>query len=187
MRIAITGHSQGLGKAIADHFQNFGHTVIGYSRTNGFDISQEDTRNKIIEELKSCDVFINNAYAPFAQKDLLVRAIDLWKNDNKTIININSKSTLIAVCPDYMKEYAADKQQQQKIIRDRIFKARPYIMNFTPGLIDTAMSENFKSKKLNTKKLAEFIYVLLEFKDSIAIQDVLVEVPDLDWNDIERL
>ncbi len=187
MRVIVTGHSKGLGKAIAEYFQNQGHEVVGFSRSNGFDISTEEVRNLIVEELKSCDVFINNAYAPVAQKDLLVKAIELWKNSPKTIVNINSKSTLMPYCPDDLKEYVEDKRQQQKIIKDRIFKARPYIMSIAPGLVDTEMADRFKSKKLDPNQVAKLIYTLLGFKDSIAVQEVLIEVADLDWNDIVRI
>ena len=186
MKVAITGHTKGIGKALAEHFQNQGHTVVGYSRSNGFDLSLEDVRNSIIEELDSCDVFINNAYVPFAQTNLLMRAIELWKDTPKTVVNINSKSTLMPFYPDDLKDYVDDKRKQQKIIKDRVFKARPYIMNFTPGLVDTELSERFKSRKLDPAHVAKLIYTLLEFKNEVAVQDILIEVPDLDWNDIVR-
>jgi len=80
-----------------------------------------------------------------------------------------------------------DKNQQKEIIKNRIFKARPYIINFTVGLVDTEMSKEFDSKKIDPDNLAKFIYTLLEFKSTIAVQDILVEVPDLDWNDIKRI
>jgi NADP-dependent 3-hydroxy acid dehydrogenase YdfG len=187
MKVAITGHTKGIGKALAEYFQNQGHTVLGYSRSNGFDISLEDIRNTIIEQLDSCDVFINNAYVPLAQTDLLIKTIELWGNTTKIIVNINSKSTLMPYYPEDLKEYVDDKRQQQKIIKDRVFKARPYIMNFTPGLVDTEMSNRFKSRKLDPNHIAKLIYTLLEFKNEVAVQEILIEVPDLDWNDIARI
>ncbi len=186
MQVAITGHTQGIGKALAEYFQSQGHTVVGYSRSNGFDISLEDTRNTIVEQLETCDVFINNAYVPFAQTDLLIKTIELWKNTPKTIVNINSKSIMMPYYPEDLSEYINDKRQQQKIIKDRVFKARPYIMNFTPGLVDTEMSTRFKSRKLDPNHIAKLVYTLLEFKNEVAVQDILIEVPDLDWNDIVR-
>ena len=38
MKIAITGHTKGIGKAIADLYPN----VIGFSRSKGYDISVLD-------------------------------------------------------------------------------------------------------------------------------------------------
>lgn len=187
MKIAITGHTKGIGKAITDYLQDQGHEVLGYSRSNGFDISSEHVRNFIVEQLKYCDVFINNAFALSAQKDLLLKSINLWRDTDNIIINMNSKSILMPTVPEYMKDYVDDKLQQQQIIKDRIFKARPYIINFTVGLVDTDMSKVFNSKKINPTDLAKLICNLLEFKGSLAVQDILVEVPDLNWDNIERI
>jgi len=187
MKVAITGHTNGIGKSLANYFEQQGHTVVGFSRSNGFDISDAAVRKQIIDSLATCDVFINNAYVVDAQCQLLVDAIQLWENSIKTIINIDSKSTLMKTVPDYMEHYVADKLKQKNIINDRIFKARPHIINFTVGLVDTDMAKVFDSKKINPADLARFIYTLLEFKSSVAVQNILVEVPDLDWDDIKRI
>ena len=86
-----------------------------------------------------------------------------------------------------MEEYVQDKTQQKEIIKNRLFKARPHIINFTVGLVDTDMAKVFSSKKIDPTNLAKFIYTLIEFKTTVAVQDVIVEVPDLDWNDIKRI
>ena len=187
MKIAITGHSNGIGKALTDYFKQQGHTVIGFSRTNGFDITQLTSRQHILNELTTCDIFINNAYAPKAQHQLLIDAIQLWEGTTNTIINIDSKSTLMKTVPNYMEEYVHDKAQQKELIKNRIFKARPHIINFTVGLVDTDMAKVFSAKKIDPANLAKFIYTLIEFKSSVAVQDILVEVPDLNWDDIKRI
>ena len=187
MKVAITGHTKGIGKALFEYFSQQGYDVIGFSRSNGFDISLKETQNQILKELTSCDIFINNAYVPKAQRDLLISAIDQWNGSAKTIVNIDSKSTLMKTIPPYMEEYVKDKLEQKEIIRERFFKARPHLINFTVGLVDTDMAQVFDSRKIKPNDLAEFIYLLIKFKDKVAVQDVLVEVPDLDWNDIKRL
>jgi len=187
MKIAITGHSKGIGKALTDYFEQQGHTVIGFSRSNGFDITQLSSRQHILNELTTCDIFINNAYATKAQHQLLIDAIQLWEGTTNTIINIDSKSTLMKTIPNYMEEYVHDKTQQKEIIKNRLFKARPHIINFTVGLVDTDMAKVFSSKKIDPANLAKFIYTLIEFKTTVAVQDVIVEVPDLDWNDIKGI
>ena len=116
MKIAITGHTRGIGKALADYFKQSGHTVIGFSKSTGCDITQESHRNLIVDSLKTCDVFINNAYAYDAQKQLLIDAIEIWKDTKNTIVNIDSKSTLIEFPPAFIKEYVEDKNQQKKLI-----------------------------------------------------------------------
>jgi hypothetical protein len=59
MKIAITGHTSGLGQAIYNHFAKQ-HEVIGLSRSNGYDIAKD--QEKVISTVASCDLFFNNAY-----------------------------------------------------------------------------------------------------------------------------
>ncbi len=67
MKIAITGHTRGLGLAFYNHFK-YSNDVIGLSRSTGHDINQPDTLVPIIE---SCDLFINNAYCEQQQSKLI--------------------------------------------------------------------------------------------------------------------
>ena len=64
MKIAITGHSRGIGKACFDLF-SAEHECVGFSRSNGYDISKGIIN--IIDQSLECDVFINNAYFEFKQ------------------------------------------------------------------------------------------------------------------------
>ena len=62
MIVRITGHTKGIGKCLYDDLVAEGHDVVGYSRSNGFDISTKQSREIIIEESKQADVFINCAW-----------------------------------------------------------------------------------------------------------------------------
>jgi hypothetical protein len=59
MIISITGHTKGLGKYLHTFFSKE-HSVIGISRTNGFDFRKDI--DKVIETISQTDLFINNAY-----------------------------------------------------------------------------------------------------------------------------
>lgn len=83
--IAITGHTKGFGKALFDSTES-----IGFSRSNGYDITKDNDRAKIISEIKNCDVFINNACDNYGQIDMLYDVYDAWKDTNKTIISVGS-------------------------------------------------------------------------------------------------
>ncbi len=73
MKIAITGHTKGIGKALYNYFSEIGHEVIGMSRSNGYDITLNP--DKILEQISSCDLFINNAYdGNSSQVELLKKA-----------------------------------------------------------------------------------------------------------------
>jgi hypothetical protein len=90
MKIAITGHTLGIGKALAEVYQQHGHAVVGFSRSTGHDISTIDGRTRIITESADCDLFFNNAHADFSQCDLLFELWMSWKNQKKYIVNISS-------------------------------------------------------------------------------------------------
>lgn len=71
MKIAITGHTSGLGKAFYEHFSNKGYNVIGMSRSNGYTIP--DDLEKIIEIAETSDVFFNNAHVGTSQAEFIKR------------------------------------------------------------------------------------------------------------------
>ena len=58
MKIAITGHSKGIGKELYN-ILSLDHTCEGFSRSNGFDIEKQ--QDLIVKGIHKCDVFVNNA------------------------------------------------------------------------------------------------------------------------------
>jgi NADP-dependent 3-hydroxy acid dehydrogenase YdfG len=90
MKIAITGHSAGIGQALAKIYERQGHEVVGLSRRNGYNIK---SLHKIVPQIEICDVFINNAQSGFAQTELLFEIWSKWKDQNKTIIVISTMMT----------------------------------------------------------------------------------------------
>ena len=89
MKIALTGHTKGLGEEIKKGFQDK-HNVIGFSRSNGYDIKSPTDRKKIIKESNECDIFINLVHNYYHQTDILFELYAAWENKNKLIINIGS-------------------------------------------------------------------------------------------------
>ena len=80
MKVAVTGHTSGIGKACFEHFDS-----IGFSKTNGFDINHP---THIIANLQDSNVFINCAHGGFGQAKMLKAIFDRWKDEEKHIINI---------------------------------------------------------------------------------------------------
>ena len=93
---AITGHTAGIGKRL---YERLTPSVIGFSLSTGYDITNPNDRKRIIEESKDCDVFINNATAEFGQTLLFLELFDAWKDQNKTIINVGSRIAEIRMLP----------------------------------------------------------------------------------------
>lgn len=138
MKIAITGSARGYGKALVDAFTNSGHTVIPLNRSDGYDISKEADRLRILTvlEKESPDVFINNAYCGFIQCDVFKEALDLYNGDtSKTIVNVNSRAALGAAGNNL---YSAHKKSLKKTTNQLAIPGiRPRIINVYPGYIAT--------------------------------------------------
>ena len=67
-KLAVTGHTKRIGKAIYDAFPN----SIGLSKSTGYDITDENSRTRILHAVRDCDIFINNAHDGFGQVELLM-------------------------------------------------------------------------------------------------------------------
>lgn len=74
MKVAITGHTSGLGKILYNYFVSQNYEVIGMSRSNGYNI--ESDQDKIIENLTGADIFINNAHSYDYQTELMHKAVN---------------------------------------------------------------------------------------------------------------
>jgi NADP-dependent 3-hydroxy acid dehydrogenase YdfG len=90
MKIAITGHTAGIGQALCQIYQGRGHEIVGLSRRDGHNI-----RNipKIADQIEPCNLFINNAQAGYAQTELLFEMSKRWKGTKKHIMVISTMMT----------------------------------------------------------------------------------------------
>jgi NADP-dependent 3-hydroxy acid dehydrogenase YdfG len=90
MKIAITGHTAGIGQALAHIYKSSGHDIIGLSKRDGYNI-----RNipKIADLIDPCDIFVNNAQAGYAQTELLFEIANRWIGTKKHIIVISTMMT----------------------------------------------------------------------------------------------
>ena len=90
MKIAITGHKQGIGKAFAEQLSARGHEIIGISRSDGENIRRTAHTASLIEP---CDMLINNAISMYAQTELLFEVGHRWQDIKEThyIWNISTQ------------------------------------------------------------------------------------------------
>jgi NAD(P)-dependent dehydrogenase (short-subunit alcohol dehydrogenase family) len=172
MKISITGHTKGIGKAIADALCK-DDLVLGYSRSNGFDISTSEGLDKVFSAAKHSDVFINNAYADFAQVELFNKMLAEWRLDStKTIVNINSK----AHYGQPASRYAVTKKElakvAQKALSDNDRQCR--VINISPGYVDTPRVANANYKKLSTEELADLVKFCIKQPQHIEIGELAV-------------
>jgi hypothetical protein len=101
MKCVITGHTSGIGKTLYEHYTALGWTVVGLSRSNGYNI--KENFKKVVDAVQGCDLFINNAYRDQQQLELLIAL----KRSVKKIVVCGSVSRLY---PDLIKtDYVEDK------------------------------------------------------------------------------
>ena len=96
MKIAITGHTAGIGQAFTKILEPRGHEIVGISRRTGDNIRRIEHTATLIEP---CDMFINNAQVGFAQTELFWEVWNRWRGQEKTIINISTQMTNNSVAP----------------------------------------------------------------------------------------
>lgn len=156
MKVIVTGHTKGIGKGIFEYFLNQDHKTLGFSRSTGFDISNVSDRNKILQEALDADIFVNNAFKDndAGQLDMLKEIFQLWKNQNKTIINISSRAAGIMDT-----DYARSKLLQDKFCESVSF-LNPTIINLKPGLTDTDRVRHINGHRMsvdNVVRILDFI------------------------------
>jgi short-subunit dehydrogenase len=170
VKIGITGHTKGLGLTIYNTL-NSTHNVIGFSRTNGYDVQSP---NKIIEKLNDCDVFINNVYYQTTQSDLFLKLFEKWKDLEKTIININSSS--IHQSGAWNPIYVSNKKHLNNITQSLIDKypnKKVRVINLNLGTLESHNGfANFN--KIENNKVAEIIEWCINQPHGIEIQQLTI-------------
>lgn len=161
--VAVTGHTKGIGLAISNYFLKKNYIVQGYSRSNGYDISNENIRQKIIHDAKDVDIFVNNAYCNFtdAQLDILKCIYNQWQDQNKIIINMSTRFTT------GNNIYSQSKKQLDIFCDSTIYNRYPYVINLKPGLIDTQRVKAIHGNKMDVDDLTTVLDVLLNFDNKI--------------------
>jgi hypothetical protein len=178
MKIGITGHSAGIGKALADIYYSTGHEVVGLSRRNGYNIRSIP---KIINAVKECDIFINNAQVGFAQTELLFALYKEWQGkENKKIINIGTLMTAepVSTIPGVeMTEYYVQKVALEEAIKQlRHYHDWPKLCLIKPGSIATQSGQTSPRPYADVNIWAQKIVDILDAGPDLEIQEVSLGV-----------
>lgn len=164
IKVAITGHTKGIGKAFASYFKDY--EVHGFSRSNGWDLFREESLNALVHNIKDFDILVNSAPIGVNQLKLFDRVFELWEGKDKSIINISSiggdmDAKIIKDFQDYyvekldggenahfpsvldLEHYITnkvnlDKSSSSKVLNTNLRqKGLPYILNLKSGAVDT--------------------------------------------------
>tara|TARA_B100001939_G_scaffold240311_1_gene207848 strand:+ start:616 stop:1266 length:651 start_codon:yes stop_codon:yes gene_type:complete len=183
MKIAITGHSSGIGQELDTIISlTTDHTVQGYSKSNGWNIADNDGEDLIQELLEyDPDVFFNNAYYPKIQNRLLERLYDEWKDKSKIIINTGSISGYLkGILLDDNSDYVNDKRELADFcIRNGFnypYANKTRLHNISFGFVDTPLlgppSEDRKHL-IDSQQAAFALFDLIEEKDFYVAEQVI--------------
>jgi short-subunit dehydrogenase involved in D-alanine esterification of teichoic acids len=179
MKIAITGHSKGIGKALYDTLSST-HTCKGFSRSNGYDI--EDQKHLIVQASLKCDVFVNNAYKNIRQVELLNSMWNEWKHDeSKTIVNISSLSKYPGLSGNTT-GYSACKAALSHQAFLLMFKEpgrKCRMINVNPGFVETDMTaaKHSQFNMLTPQECADAIVWAIEQPQHIEIGELSIWRP----------
>lgn len=173
---SITGHTRGIGAALADQLTQVGYEVQGYSRSNGYDISQPDAIEQIVEQSQNSDVFVNNAYHDFAQCDILEKLFDLWKADHtKTIVNIGSRAKYGM---GNAKFYGQTKKELDAKAKSMMFSNNKQcrIININPGYVETDMVKHVHGKclMLSPRQVADAVMWCINQPQGIEVGELSI-------------
>jgi nucleoside-diphosphate-sugar epimerase len=183
MKVAITGHTRGIGKKISEYFISQGHEIVGLSKSTGCDLASEENKNLAIQKIIECDIFVNNAFVSIEKThshftyvpiEILFEVHKAWKDDpSKRIFVIGSVGSSIFVSRDHV--YGA--YQVHKMALDKASwllnhaSTYPMIHLLKPGRVDTEMA-----RKMGPKMKVDDIVPVIEFcmknSDKIYIKEI---------------
>lgn len=138
MKIAITGHTAGIGQALALQYQSKGHEIVGLSKRDGNNIRNVP---KICSLIEPCDMFVNNAQAGYAQTEILFEMAARWQDTDKQIIVISTMMTQdpMSCIPGLdMDQYRIQKVALESAVQQLRYRCpRLKILTVRPGYIAT--------------------------------------------------
>lgn len=155
IKVAITGHTSGLGKCLFEQCKFEGYDVTGYSRSEGYDVGEPRTWDQIV--WNEYDVVFNNAWHPTGQYGLLKHLAEQWQGKKKTIVNIGSwgsdfkyrgKAFDYALSKRNIEDLSNYLTANEKVMR---------VMMFKPGYMDTPMAAKADDFKMDPDAVAEVI------------------------------
>ena len=179
MKIAITGHTAGIGQAFAKILESRGHEIVGISRRTGDNIRRIEHTANLIEP---CEMFINNAQSQYAQTELLYAVWQRWQGKEKYIWNVSTQMVEQPIngTPDGQDDLRMSQYRNQKIALEessrqlRFKNAWPSISIIRPGGVSTqAQFDN--SNKADVDRWAQSIVDIFSHNANISISEISVD------------
>jgi len=173
-KIAIIGHTRGIGKAIADLYNSKNYEVVGLSRSNGHDLTTD--QEKILESIKDCGLVVLNAHADRGQLTLLTRIYGQFAFSKMKVAVITSTSG-IEEEPDYNQfkvwdkfkyvQYCEIKKELIEYIdelQQELISKPLSVYDVCPDVVDTDMTKGLWQNlpKLTAGEVADAVHYCFE-------------------------
>jgi len=158
-KLAVTGHTKRIGKAIYDAFPN----SIGLSKSTGYDITDKNSRTRILHAVRECDVFINNAHDGFGQVELLNDLFTSWKDEEKLIINIGVDTVPYTNWQVVHQQYPVEKvalHSQSELLQNQAHRCRVTTLGL--GHVDTEFNKYYDGAKLSYTNIIDIIKWIID-------------------------
>ena len=169
-KIAIIGHTRGIGKAIADLYRKKKYTVVGLSSSNGYDL--QCSQVEIMEQLDDCRLIVLNAYVGRGQMTLLKRIYGKYLFEDKKVVVITSTSgTPIGADEELYNAEYVDYCKNKKTLIGYIEELQQELLNkplsvydVCPDVVDTDMTKGLWEDlpKLKAAEVAEAVRYCFE-------------------------
>ena len=168
MKIGITGHSDTLGKGLYD-FLKKNHEVLGFSRSNGYDIKRY---KDILNEISDFDVFINNTYHPSYQQIIFEEVFDLWKYQNKTIFNVLTSAIFNQGSFDDYRESKLNLQKSSINLINKHQNIKLRVVNLYPNTLEH--NKRITSNKIKFSEIFDIIKFQLLFPSHLKLTHISI-------------
>jgi hypothetical protein len=182
MKLLITGHTSGLGRVLYDSLK-VKHECTGISRSTGYDLTDRETVNNIVEMSLDYDHVLNVCKVFPAQVDLLLQIHQMWEQNNKNgkIVSIGWLTTefswnLIRQAPIHQTDYIAAKHALLKAHQDlsviHPYDDQPQSVLIRPLNIGTKDQERSDEPFNTEEEIADLVKLVLEKDFYISTIDV---------------
>ena len=173
-KIAVIGHTKGIGKAICDLYKKKKYDVVGMSKSNGFDIVHD--QDKILDNIQDCGLVVLNAHSDRGQLNLLKKIYGRHSFDKMKVAVITSTSG-IEIEPDYNQFQVWDKFQYVQYceikkelieyiseLQDELLSRPLSVYDVCPDVVDTDMTKGLWENlpKLKADEVAEAVRYCFE-------------------------
>jgi nucleoside-diphosphate-sugar epimerase len=185
MKVAITGHTRGIGKKISEYFSSLGYEIVGLSRSTGCDLSVEKNKEIAIQKIVDCDIFVNSAFVSIEKTysqhsyvpiEILFEVHKAWKDNSEKKIFVISSSTHWSLLLSYDYGYAGYQVHKYALDHAAFLLSRshkyPILHLLKPGRVDTDLAKNRMGSRMQTSDVISVIDFCMKHSNTIYTREI---------------